>query len=147
MDITKNRKTNIYLIVYYFILLLMLVSRKDATSEPSIVLRLGFLIAVVAPCLISKSVSYPAVIIMFSTIARFGFAYSYMPYMTYIYVFITLLVFIIYKRYRGINIIKAPPFLIFFTLSSLEQFFAFSYINPKCIMDEETFFPESLNLE
>ena len=140
MDITKNRKTNIYLIVYYFILLLMLVSRKDATSEPSIVLRLGFLIAVVAPCLISKSVSYPAVIIMFSTIARFGFAYSYMPYMTYIYVFITLLVFIIYERYRGINIIKAPPFLIFFTIYIFFIDTITGFRNPYAKFPEEIFY-------
>ena len=30
---------------------------------------------------------------------------------------------------------------------TLEQFFVFPHINPKCAMNEETFFPESLKLE
>ena len=116
MGIMKKKKTNIYVVIYYAILLLMLVSRKDATSEPSLIIRIGFLIAVITPCIFSKSVSYPAIITMFLTISRYGFAYSYMPYMTYIYAFITLIVVLIYTRYNKDYHIKIPPFLIFFTI-------------------------------
>lgn len=116
MEIISNKKNNIYVVIYYAILLLMLASRKDATSEPSLIIRIGFLIAVITPCIFSKSVSYPAIITMFLTISRYGFAYSYMPYMTYIYAFITLIVVLIYSRYNKVYNIKIPPFLVFFTI-------------------------------
>ena len=57
MEIINNKKNNIYVVIYYAILLLMLASRKDATSEPSLIIRIGFLIAVITPCIFSKSVS------------------------------------------------------------------------------------------
>lgn len=110
----KNKKQNISILIYYGILLLIMISRKDATSEPPMVLRLAFLGAVTIPAVLLKNVSYPAIITLFYTLATQGFAYSYMPYMKNIYVIITLLVAFYILSKKNISQ-KIPKYLIFFT--------------------------------
>ena len=105
----KNRNNLIF--VYYAALLLILASRQNALVEPPLVLRLIFIGLVVIPCIVTSKVCYPAIITMFLTISQYGFAYSYMPYMTYIYVFLTLIITIVSRK----NAHNSPPlFLVVF---------------------------------
>lgn len=111
----KNKKHNIFILIYYGILLIVLISRKDAVSEPPMVLRLAFLGAVIIPAVLFKNVSYPAIITLFYTLTTQGFAYSYMPYTYIIYVVLTLvLVLFYYKKTKKVN--NIPKFLLFFVV-------------------------------
>lgn len=108
-------KVSLYLYLYYLVLLVVFVSRKDATTEPSLLLRLPFLLAVVAPCIFNKSISYPAIITLFYTLTVYGFAYSYMPYTLSIYFVLTLAIFFLFGNgSRHPEII--PKFLVFFAI-------------------------------
>lgn len=89
-------------------------SRKDATSEPSMVLRLAFMAAVVFPAVLFRNVSYPAVITLFYTLVILGFSYSYLPYTYDIYVGITFFITIFFFN-KNWNKNVVPPFLLFFT--------------------------------
>lgn len=89
--------------------------RKDATSEPSMVLRLAFMAAVVFPAVLFRNVNYPAVITLFYTLASNGFAYSYMPYTYSIYVGVTLALVLFFYKIKIENLSNIPKFLVFFT--------------------------------
>ena len=108
-------RSNIAIILYYIVLLLILATRTSVTTAPPLLLRLVYLLAVILPCIVTKKVSYPAIITLFLTIGHFGFAYSYMPYMTYIYGFLTLAMTCLllnqYHSLRGYH----PMFLVIFT--------------------------------
>lgn len=110
----KNKKQNIFILIYYAILILIMMSRKDATSEPPMIFRLAFMGAVVFPAVLYKKVSYPAIITLFYTLVIFGFSYSYLPYTYNIYVGTTFFITIfLYNKDWNKNIV--PPFLPFFT--------------------------------
>ena len=91
-----KKKLLIYL--YYALLLLVMVTRKDSTTEPSMLLRVLFLLAVVLPTFMNRSICFPAILSMFFGIALNGFSYSYMPYTYYIYVLITLVFLLFHNR-------------------------------------------------
>ena len=88
---------------------------KQDNVEPSLILRLVFLGAVILPTFISRKVSYPAVITLFLTLTLYGFSYSYMPYTTNIYAWITVLLTIIFLIVNK-SICKLPAFLFFLTV-------------------------------
>lgn len=105
---------NKFIVIYYSVLLLVLSSWKSVSSEPPLVLRLAFLFAVIAPTVFTRKVSYPAIITIFLTIGHYGFAYSYMPYMTYIYGLLTLvLTFILLVRRQSKELVLPLFFLCF----------------------------------
>lgn len=110
----KNR-INRLIFIYYIVLLIILSLKTSVGAEPPMILRLVYIGAVILPCVLTKKVSYPAVITLFLTIGHYGFAYSYMPYMTYIYGMLTLLmtIFVLY-RYQGSKG-HIPIFLTVFT--------------------------------
>ena len=99
--------------IYYLLLLIVLISRQS-DAEPSMALRLAFITAVVAPTIISKKISFPAIISMFMTLTLYGFSYSYMPYMTYIYAILTL-VFTFFFLQRQKAKFFVPSFLFLVT--------------------------------
>lgn len=92
-----------------------MLSRKDAVSEPPMVLRLAFMGAVVFPAVFYKNISYPAIITLFYTLASQGFAYSYMPYTYSIYVGVTLVVVLLFNKIKIEKLSNIPKFLLFFT--------------------------------
>ena len=111
----KNKK-NLYIVIYYIILLLVLASRTNVDSEPPMVLRLFYVFAVVLPCLVTETVSYPAIITVFLTIGHYGFAYSYMPYMTYIYGVLTVGLTLLFLGKNKLFRISSPPLVVLFTV-------------------------------
>lgn len=105
-----------YLIVYiyYAILLVFYAMGQTAMSEPPLVRRLLFMVAVLLPAACIKEVSYPAIITLFLTITASGMGYSYMPYTLPLYILIT--VFFVPFEKRKNNKEKIPKFIIIITI-------------------------------
>lgn len=115
MKLTK--KQNRFLYIYYALLILILATRVDATTEPSLILRLVYILAVIAPTLVLTEVSYPAIISLFFVLTLNGFAYSYMPYNLSLYVIITLVVILIFITIKKQKQNKPIPiFLVIITI-------------------------------
>ncbi len=110
------KRENLSLIIYYIVLLLILSLKTSVGSEPPMILRLAYLGALILPCILTKRVSYPAIITLFLTVGHYGFSYSYMPYMTYIYGLLTIVMtLLLYSPYRRLN--DTPPiFFVIFTI-------------------------------
>lgn len=104
---TRTKQTYIY--TYFAILLLILLSWTNVHSAPSEIIRLLFLIAVVAPAFFDKLSWMPASLICFYTISQYGYAYSYMPTTLYYYMLLLLvaLLFSVSQR-RGTISVKVP---------------------------------------
>ncbi|MBP9993457.1 MAG: O-antigen ligase family protein [bacterium] len=104
-------KTKRYILFYYALLLIILASRQSYTTAPPMVMRIAFMVAVIAPSLINKKISFPAIITMFYTISLESFSFSYMPYTLSLYVIITMIItgFYIQKKYENNSI---PIFII-----------------------------------
>lgn len=96
----RNKKTLIY--IYYAMLIILLVSRMNATSDPPVLLRLVYIAAVIIPTLTIRDICYPAIMTLFYVISLNGFAYSYMPYNLWFYAIITVIVLLYYGR-RGLK--------------------------------------------
>lgn len=105
-------RSNRFLIIYYALLLLVFASRQGTVAHP-LILRVAFMVAVFLPCIISRNVSFPAIVTLFTTLTSYGFAYSYMPYMLYIYAGLTLL-FSFYYLSNAKGIHNLPGFLTLF---------------------------------
>ena len=110
----KAEKKNIFLYIYYALLLLVLASRQTATTAPPMVLRLAFMAAALLPAILNKEVCYPAILTMFYTISLDGFTYSYFPSTLSLYVIMTLVVTIFYSR--KIKTGTIPIFILLFAL-------------------------------
>ena len=111
------KRLNRFIIVYYVVLLLAMVL-KQGNTEPPVLLRICFLIAVVLPTVINRNISYPAIITMFTTLTLYGFSYSYMPYTYNLYVLLTILITILFLVTKK----KSSKIPIFFVLFSLYVF-------------------------
>lgn len=83
----KNRENLIY--IYYGVLLLILTSWTSIDSSPAMPIRLAYLGLVILPVFFRKGI-LPAVLACFTTVAFYGYSYSYMPSMLYIYAGIVL---------------------------------------------------------
>jgi O-antigen ligase len=112
-QIEKFMKNKVWVYIYYVVLILVLASRQNVSSEPPMFLRLGFVAIVVAPALFSKEVCYPAIITLFFVLTSNGFSYSYMPYSLTLYFVITIIVGLLLTK--G-NFKSAPFFLLFFVV-------------------------------
>lgn len=94
--------------IYYGVLLLILTSWTSMDSSPAMPLRLAYLGLVILPVFFRKGI-LPAVLACFTTVAFYGYAYSYMPSMLYIYAGIVLVLsfFIVDNTHH-----KVPPALV-----------------------------------
>ena len=88
-----------YIIYYYAVLMLVMMSWTDYNSFPSMILRIVFLIAVMVPGFFDKDCVLPAAITCFWGVAVNGYAYSYMPTQVYLYVGLLLVSMVIINRY------------------------------------------------
>lgn len=88
-----------YIICYYAVLMLVMMSWTDYNSFPSMILRIVFLIAVMVPGFFDKDCVLPAAITCFWGVAVNGYAYSYMPTQVYLYVGLLLVSMVIINRY------------------------------------------------
>ena len=88
-----------YIIYYYAVLMLVMMSWTDYNSFPSMMLRIVFLIAVMVPGFFDKDCVLPAAITCFWGVAVNGYAYSYMPTQVYLYVGLLLVSMVIINRY------------------------------------------------
>lgn len=88
-----------YIICYYAVLMLVMMSWTDYNSFPSMILRIVFLIAVMVPGFFDKDCVLPAAITCFWGVAINGYAYSYMPTQVYLYVGLLLVSMVIINRY------------------------------------------------
>jgi len=100
---------NKILVLYYLVLLFVMLSWTNTTEAPNIIIRSGFLLAVVIPSLISEKCFLAPVIICFLSISQNGFAHSYMPDTLIYYVIILLLGIIVAKPVK--NYFKVPSYL------------------------------------
>ena len=79
-----------FLYIYYFSLILVLALYTNMSSSPNVVIRFGYLAALVLP-LVKRTELFPAVIICALGIAKNTFAYPLMPTDMYYYVILALL--------------------------------------------------------
>lgn len=86
------------LVIYYAFLLGIMMSWTDFHNFPPMALRLLYMVLVLAPALIDKNGIMPAALTCFWGIAINGYAYSYMPTMTYLYVFTLVIGLLFMKR-------------------------------------------------
>lgn len=102
---------NIYFYSYYLLMLLVLVSWKSDTTAPAMTLRLLYLVALLVPALI-KPKWLPPVLVCFMSITSYGYAYSYLPTMLYLYAGI-MVVALIAGSMKIKQHLKVPPILVF----------------------------------
>lgn len=88
-----------YIICYYAVLLLIMMSWTDYNSFPSMIFRIVFLLAVIVPGYLDRDCTLPAAITCFWGIAVNGYAYSYMPTQEFLYVGILMISTIVMHRY------------------------------------------------
>lgn len=88
-----------YLVIYYAVLLLVMMSWTDYNSFPPMMLRIFYLLAVFAPGLLDKNGLVPAALTCFWGIAVNGYAYSYMPTQVFLYVGMLVLSLFLIHRY------------------------------------------------
>ena len=88
-----------YIVVYYLLLLGVFLSWQNPNSVPGGLLRIAYMTAVFAPIFIIRERWLIApVVIVFHTLAHFGFTSSYMPDMWYSYVAFIVIAFIVTKN-------------------------------------------------
>lgn len=92
---------NKVILIYYFALLILLVSWKDTSNAPNILLRVTYLGLFFLP-LYTKYIQWlPILLTCFYIIASNGFAYTYFPTDLYIYAFLVFIgVLISHEKYR-----------------------------------------------
>lgn len=95
MDYTKDK----FYWCYYAFLLLVLLSWNDNLQPPPMIYRLAFLFAVITPTFWKRDWTVP-VMLLFIISGTQGFSYSYMPYDTYIYVFVMGLLAMVHGLFR-----------------------------------------------
>lgn len=104
-----NKKVIFYWF-YYATLLFILLSWNDNLQPPPMIHRIAFLSAVVIPTFWKQEWTVP-VMLFFIVSGTQGFSYSYMPYDTYIYVFIMFFLAMTHDRFRK-HSIQMPGLLI-----------------------------------
>lgn len=87
---------------------------RSSESAPNAVIRIGYLLAFFLPIITRYRQLYLPCLICFFTVGTYGFAYSYFPYMMWVYVLITLIAL----AFTAENIIhiRCSPLVIFVIL-------------------------------
>ncbi len=111
--------------LYYLVLILLLVLYTKSAS-PSIIVRLGYLAALVAP-LLNRIAMYPAVILCALCITKHTFAYPLMPMEMYYYVILSLL-FAVLSIQKKRNAFK-PLFIILLAYLAFNDMFFQGYFS------------------
>lgn len=107
------------LFLYYLLLLVVMVSWTNMAMSPPLPVRILFLIAVLYPGLNDVRGLLVAALTCFWSIASFGYAYSYMPTMPYIYVIVLSLgLWLFWDRHKEITsrLLGGENSLVFFFL-------------------------------
>lgn len=113
---TVRKYTFNWIYIYYFLLLLILVARTSEAS-PSSIVRLAYLTAFFVPIIFKYRNLYLPCLVCFMTIGTYGFAYSYFPYMMYLYAIISLVAVIFASnKVMQIPISKLYTFIILYVL-------------------------------
>lgn len=108
--------------IYYGILMLIMMSWQNSYA-PNTLVRIAYLAAVVFPAIRFNRAILPAAITCFWGVSMYGYSYSYMPTMQYIYAILVIVLFFIEGRKSGK--VKMPGlkylwyFLIYLTLIDL----------------------------
>lgn len=111
MDYIKYAtKKELFYWFYYATLLFILLSWNDNFLPPPMIYRLAFLFAVIIPTFWKQEWTAP-IMLLFIVSGTQGFSYSYMPYDTYIYVFILAFLAMVYGRFKR-HSIQIPRLLI-----------------------------------
>lgn len=92
------------LFLYYLMFVVAMVTWTNVALAPPLPVRIAFLVAVLYPGLNDVRGLLVAALTCFWSIATYGYAYSYMPTMPYIYVFaLTLALWMFWDRHRSIT--------------------------------------------
>lgn len=111
------------ILLYYLVLFVILLGWKNADTPPAIPLRLAFLVALVFPGLREKNALIPAALICFWGVASNGYAYTYMPYTTYIYTIIVLLAVILNRgKNKPVQLPEKSYLWFFFSFITIVNF-------------------------
>ena len=105
----KNTKT-IFQLLYYFLLLLVLITWQDLDNNPSVILRLCYFSLVVAPLFFWDLDFIAPIFTLFYTLARDNYTPSYLP--TEIYTYLILLIVLFFYRFRSLSKDKKPIWII-----------------------------------
>lgn len=130
----SSQLNNKWILLYYFILLCIVVFRTSAT-EPSVVVRYGFLTAFFAPLVLKYRYLFPVCLITFMTIGTYGFAYNFFPYNMGMYVIIALigLLFVL----KSIHFSVSAIFIACLIYTSIINLINSSYL-PSCVLSLAT---------
>ena len=109
-----KKKSSLFVYIYYILLLTIFFSRPGEV-EPSMMMRLLFVGAVIVPTFFVKEVNFAGVITFFYSMTIYGISYSYMPYTLSQYAYITIIVTIILLGWKNQTKKKTPPILIIIT--------------------------------
>lgn len=122
-------KRDLYLIVYYILLLMVFISWQNFESVPSGILRIVYLIAVIIPLYWFKVNAFPAVIMLFYTIALFGFTTSYMPARDYTYLAATVVAVFITLNKKQHPLIPYSLIILFLIVTAVNLMYEGSWEN------------------
>lgn len=112
--------SNKFIYIYYFALILILALYTNISQSPNMVIRIGYLAAMVLP-LVNREAAYPAVIICAFGITKNTFAYPFMPTDIAYYIVLALL-FAFFAMYRRDLVIGVNPlFYLVFTYIALND--------------------------
>lgn len=104
-------------IMIYYAALTVVYTMWARESAPPSILRMGFLAAVVFPLFYKHPQYTPFVVVLFDSLVRYGFAYSFMPFEMYWYYAITACGVIFSIAYIPSNRrYKIPPLILFLAL-------------------------------
>lgn len=121
MQNTLDRR-NIFIIIYYILLLALFLSWQNPNSVPGGASRIAYMIAVFAPVFIgNRRWLIAPVVIVFFTLAKFGYTSSYMPAMWYTYVFAIIAALCLSKGYGSFNMDKRKAILLLVSLFVLSS--------------------------
>ena len=84
--------------LYYLVLTLILVSWTDASSSPSMIVRLAFMTATFVPAFKFRNSWLPAVFTCFLSICQYGISYSYLPDTISVYMYLVIIMYVLYRN-------------------------------------------------
>lgn len=99
--------------IYYGILMVIMMSWHNSYA-PNTLLRIAYLIAVVLPALRFNQAILPAAITCFWGVSMYGYSYSYMPTMHYLYAILVIILYVLEGRKADRTKIPQFKYLWFF---------------------------------
>ena len=108
----------IWLGLYYLALILVLSAWGDGNTSPNITYKVVYFICLIIPALMRQTSFIPTLVVGFSGIALYGYAYSFMPTYLPIYLASLLIIYMFFVKDK-VNTFSLPKIVIAFCLYTL----------------------------